>query len=392
VTIRAVADGKPVPDALVRMEGGYRGRTDAAGELGVRLLRGEYVLTVGGALEPHATREIQVRAIAAATVTAELVPNPVVHLEVAAEWEPGDRIVFLRALGDERLVKLPENRLAFPVAAGARLDLFVQVPGYLVVYRRGLVVPDDRRIVVTPQRGTFVTGVCLGEGSVLLPKVVAELTELPPEMRDETLGDGKFRIGPVQPGSYVLQLTGRNIRTWRKNIVVPPEGIDVGVARLLAPSDLHIRVTASDGMPLAGAEARTTYRVEARGVTDRAGRLLLPGTEPSELLRVRASGFLDAWEEIRLTEDSYREEIHVILHRPARVVVRGVDREGRPVHFVEPEDTELEVLMMRPDQFLLTGVPPGPLALELTDRRGRKGRLTMQVPEGEQRNVTVTLE
>jgi len=392
VTVRVAAGGKPVSGALVRMEGGFSGCTDGAGELGVRLLRGEHVLRVGGALEPHAAREISVRAPGEAVFTVEVAPNPVAVLEVNAEWEPGERLLFLRARGDERLVKLPENRLSFPVADGADLDLFLQVPGYLVVYRQEIVVPEDRRIVVTPQRGTFVTGTCVGEGAILLPKVVAELTELPPEMRDETLGDGKFRIGPVHPGSYDLQLTGRNIRTWRKGIVVPPEGIDVGVAQLLAPSDLHIRVTASDGMPLVGAEVRTTYRVEARGVTDSAGRLLLPGTEPSELLRVRAPGYLDAWDEIRLTEGSYREEIHVVIYRPARVIVRGVDREGRPVHFREPEETELDVLMLRPDQFLLTEVPPGPLSIDLTDRTGRKGRLALEVTEGRQHNVKVTLE
>jgi len=383
--------GTPVAGALVRLGDEYRGRTDEAGEFGVRLLPGEYRLVLGGALEPHAAREIVVRMPEDREVAATLTPNPVAILTVDAEWEPGERLVFLRAGGEERLVKLPENTLSFPVAEGVDLDLFLQVPGYLGVYRQRFPVPEDRRIIVKPERGTFVTGTCIGEGGVLLPKVVAELTELPPEMRDETLGDGRFRIGPVHPGPYQLQLTGRNIRTWRKSIVVPPEGIDTGTARLLAPCDLHIRVFASDGVPLAGAEVRTTYRVEARGVTDGSGRRLLPGTEPSELLRVRAIGYLDGWEEIRLTDDSYREEIHVELHRPARIIVRAVDGEGRPVHLLEPRDTDLCVLMLRTDQLLLTEVPPGPLVLELEGRAGRKGELRIDVPEGEQQNVTVTL-
>jgi hypothetical protein len=277
------------------------------------------------------------------------------------------------------------------VAEGAAFDLYVQMPGYLVVYRPGSERPEDGRIEIRPERGTYVTGVCVGEGDVLLPKVVAELTSLPPEMRDETLGDGRFRIGPIDPGPYQLQLTGRNIRTWRKEIVVPPEGIDVGVARLLAPCDLHIRVTAGDGVPVGGAEVRTTYRVEARGVTDGAGYLVLPGTEPSEMLRVRATGYLDAWEEIRLTEDSYRQELHVRIFRPARIVVRAVDAEGRPVYLREPDDTDLEVLQLRRDQLLLSDVPPGPLTLELADRAGRTGTLAIDVAEGEERTVTVTL-
>ncbi|MEN8151369.1 MAG: carboxypeptidase-like regulatory domain-containing protein [Planctomycetota bacterium] len=392
VTIRARDDAGPVKGALVRLDGTSKiGRTDATGTFGVRMSPGRHRFLVGGLLDSHGLREVDVTVEGQVETIVDLEPNPETVLSVHVERETGDRLVFLRAGGESRLERMPDDTFTFPVAEGTVFDLYVQMPGYLVVYRPGIERPEDGLIVVQPERGTYVAGTCVGEGDVLLPKVVAELTSLPPEMRDETLGDGKFRIGPIDPGPYELQLTGRNIRTWRKEIVVPTEGNDVGIVCLQAPCDLHIRVTAGGGVPVRGAEVRTTYRVEARGVTDGAGYLLLPGTEPSEMLRVRAPGYLDTWEEIRLAEDSWRQELNVRLFRPARIVVRAVDSEGRPVHLLEPGDTDLEVLMLRSDQLLLRDVPPGPVTLPLADRAGRTGELAIDVAEGEERTVTVTL-
>jgi hypothetical protein len=271
------------------------------------------------------------------------------------------------------------------------LDVYVAAKGCLPFFRRHLSIPEDGRIRITPRKGVFVTGRCIGESGDPLPKVVAELIELPPEAREETLGDGFFRIGPVHPGRFRVQLTGRNVRTFKKRIFVTRDGYDLGTVKLLSPADLVIRVTTSDGAPVARAEVRTTYRVEARGMTDPAGRITLPGTEPAEMLRVRATGLLDGWQDVRLPDESYREEIHVTMYRPARIVLRAVDEADRPVHLLEPVEAEVNVMQLRSDQLLLTDVPPGPLTLDLTDRDGRKGKLEITVTEGEERMVKVVL-
>jgi hypothetical protein len=390
--VRVFEEDRPLAEARVRYDGfDQKGRTDENGLFRIRLAPGEHVLLVGGDLETHAEREVVVTVPDDENAVVRLERNPRVSLLLEGEILAGENVIYLRTDAQERLGSFIGERYDFPVDPTVSLDLYVAAKGCLPVFRRGLAIPGDGRIRIAPPKGAFVTGRCVGESGDPLPKVVAELLELPPESREETLGDGRFRIGPVHPGHYRVQLTGRNVRTFKKAITVTEEGFELGTVKLLSPADLLIRVTTSDGAPVARAEVRTTYRVEARGMTDPAGRITLPGTEPAEMLRVRATGLLDGWQDVRLPDESYREEIQVVMFRPARIVVRAVDPADRPVHLLEPLEAEVNVMQLRSDQLLLTDVPPGPLTLDLTDRDGRKGTLELTVTEGEERMVKVVV-
>jgi hypothetical protein len=221
-------------------------------------------------------------------------------------------------------------------------------------------------------------------------KVVAEIEEDPAELRMETAGDGCFRVGPVEPGTYRLLVYARNVRARSFDLEVGEDGVDLGDLPMPAPADIHVLVTTSANEPVPGALVETSILVPAKGVTDTAGRIVLPGTNAEEVLRVHAEGYLDGWREVSVPDDADRVETVVRLHRPARIVVRAVDRGGSPVFVIPPPD--LDTKGVRAGEFALLNLPPGPLEIPLEDRDGRKGVLRTVVVEGESRVVEVVLE
>jgi hypothetical protein len=282
---------------------------------------------------------------------------------------------------------------AFPATPGATIDLFVAPDGYLPTVLEDLKVPVPPRVLVEPKPAAYVTGRCLGMSGHPTPKAGAEIEELSPELRMETAGDGLFRVGPVPPGKHRLLINGRNVRSVRMDVEVPPEGIDVGDVTLPAPCRLDIRVVNSAGEPVPGAVVTTTWRVAASGMTDGTGRIELPGTEPSESLRAEAEGYLDGWKKILLADGVDRMDVEIRLFRPARIVLRVVDDTGAPVNVLVPEDIEFTVARGEETGVLvLTEIEPGAVDLTLRDATGRTASFRTVVEEGEQRTESVLMK
>ena len=206
----------------------------------------------------------------------------------------------------------------------------------------------------------------------------------------ETFGDGEFRLGPLFSGTYRVLVYARNVRSRRLDVKVTKEGADLGDLRMVAPAEIDIRVVTSAGVPVPAALVETSYLVAAKGLTDGEGRIVLPGTNAEEMLRARAPGFLDAWQEITIPDDRERISTTLELLRPARLLIRAVDRSGRPVPVIVPRDQEAR--RQGPGEFSLENLPPGPLELEVSDRAGRTGRVEEILTEGESRVVTVVLD
>jgi hypothetical protein len=247
-------------------------------------------------------------------------------------------------------------------------------------------------ILLPVRRGAYITGRALESSGRPLARVGIEVADMPPESRVETAGDGILEIGPLRPGRHRVLINARNVRTRRFEADVPPGGLDLGDVTMRGPCRLDIRVLTSAGEPIPGAHVTTTYRVAAKGLTDGAGRITLPGTEEEEMLRAEAEGYLDGWKTVRVAAETERLDVEFRLLRPARLLVRTVDAGGRPVLVLDPRREDLDSAVLRPGELLLTNLPPGEVAVDLESEDGRRGSLRAALSEGEDRTVTVVLE
>ncbi len=394
VRVRTLAAaGGPAAGAGIRLAGTERRtRSSAAGEAVLRLPPGPRELLFGGDFEAYAPARVRIDPRSQGEITVRLRRNPDLILEFRGTPAPPGTKVWLHRGGKvaERMIEGEEARL--PASRTDLLDVLVEAKGYLPELLREVRIPDDGRIPVLLRRGPVIRGRCLGEGGHPLARVVAEIEELSSKARQETAGDGLFRVGPLRPGRYRLLVYARNVRSRRFEIEVGEKDVDLGDIALQAPSDLRILVVNRTDRPVAGAHVETSYLVAAKGLTDAAGRITLPGTEASDLLRVRADGYLDAWQEISVSPDRYREDVVVRLTRAARLLVRVVDGEGRPAPVLLPDREDLAAHRVGPGQLVLDGLPPGLLEIELSDREGRRGTLRTWIREGDDRVERVVLE
>jgi hypothetical protein len=395
VEMRAVDEetGGAAEGARVRLlPAGGEGRTDRNGEVAAWVPSGPTRLLFGGVLDGWEKREVRIGVPLEEDLTVGLRRNPTVKIELRGGAAIEEAKLSLEAPGERRRIHFTGDRVSFPATCGAEIDLLLRVKGFIHVERKEVRIPEDHWIPVFLQRGPVIRGRCLGEAGHPLPKAVAELEEDPTSLRMETLGDGRFRVGPVLPGSYRVVIYARNIRTREFDVDVREEDVDLEDVRLMAPCDLTVLVTTSDGAPVPGAQVETSYLVPAKGVTDEGGRILLPGRNRDEVLRVRAEGFLDGWKEVEIPDDRRRMEEVVRLLRPARILIRALDRNGRAAPVLLPDRDDLTLSPEGPGEILVTDLPPGPLELGLEDRDGRKGVLRTIVREGEVRVETVVLE
>jgi hypothetical protein len=200
-----------------------------------------------------------------------------------------------------------------------------------------------------------------------------------------------FRIGGLDPGRYRVLLYARNVRTRRLTVAVRNgEVADLGDVRMRPPAEVSVRVIDSAGAPIRGAVVESALLVSAAAATDVAGFARLPGRNETETLRVRAEGFLDAWPEVRIGGEDDRVDVTARLFRPARLLVRVVDREGRPVAADLPRG--IQARPGGPGEIIVEGLPPGPFEMEVEDRAERTGLLRTLLVEGETRIETLVVE
>jgi hypothetical protein len=394
VTVRALDEvtGRPVAGALVSsLDCGADARTDADGRVTVLLPAGRCRLACGGPLEAWAARTVEIEVPRDSDAEVRLRKNRPVVLRATGDGRSGSGRLWVRAGRRTLSREVVDGAATFPATVGAVVDLWLTIEGCLPVERTELTVPADGTIEVSASRGAFVRGRCLEPSGRPIARVGIEVEDLPPESRVETAGDGLFAAGPVRPGTHRLLINARNVRTRRFTVEVPAGGLDLGDVTMSGPCALSVLVTTSAGEPIPGAFVTTTYRVAAKGVTNGAGRITLPGTEDREALKARADGYLDGWVEIRVAEGERRQVVPIRLLRPARLLVRTVDGAGRAVSVRVPQREDFDALVVRTGELLLSRLAPGDLSVEITDQRGRTGTLHHTVKEGEEAVATVIL-
>ncbi len=382
--------GGPAEDALIRgSRPGEEMKTGPAGRAAVRLLPGEHLIRVGSAIGNFAEVEVLVNIPQDDLVEVAVTRNPRARLEFQG-GAPEPRSKLWLRVGDEmREHEFRGDLFAFTADRKTPISVFVKARGYLPALVEHVLVPASGVLEIALPPGAFIRGRCLGAGGHPLPKVVAEVQEHPLDARMETLGDGIFKAGALLPGNYRFLLYARNVRTRTIDLDVPEGGVDLGDMPMLPPCDLHILVVTSSGMPVEHALVETSILVAAKAATDASGRVVLPGTNAEETLRVGAPGFLDTWHEIVVPDETRAMPVTVTLYRPARLLLRTVDPEGKSVDVVESDGPDLQ--RVGPGTYVIKNLHPGPLKINLTGREGRKGQLQAVLSEGEERAETVIL-
>jgi protocatechuate 3,4-dioxygenase beta subunit len=393
LTIRAAeaGTGRPAAGVLVRGGRGERMQADAEGRVLILLPPGRHRVRLGGPFDRYEERILEFTVPEEDDLRAELTPNRVVTLELVGGWAQPESKFWLRCDGEVVEKRISGRSGEFFAPVDRTFDVYVEARHYLPVWREVETLPADGRIILALTEGPVITGRCLGAGDHPLPKVVVEVEEEPLTARTETLGDGVFRLGGLDPGRYRVLLYARNVRTRHFRAEVHAgEVVDLGDVRMRPPATMAVRVIDSAGAPVCGAVVESALLVSAVAVTDAAGLALLPGRNEEETLRVHAEGFLDAWPEVSVPEDAERVDVTVRLFRPARLLVRVVDREGRPVE-VEPPRT-IQARAGGPGEILVDGLSPGPFELAIEDRAERTGTLKTLLLEGESRVETLVVE
>ncbi len=389
--VTAEPGGGPAREVLIRGERrGQKLKADRRGRATVRLPPGEHRIRVGSAIGEFAEKVVVVHSPGARPIHVGVKRNPLAWIDFLGKVPGARSKLWLRAGDEMREVEFRGGaRFSFHADREVPISVYVKARGFLPVSREDVFVPESGTVEVDLPLGVFIRGRCLGAGGHPLAKVVAEVREKPLDARMETQGDGIFKAGALKPGSYRFLLYARNVRTRTIDLDVTGEGVDLGDVRMLPPCDLHILVVTSTGAPVRHALVETSILVAAKGATDAAGRVILPGTNPEEILRISAPGFIDTWHEITVPDSTRAMEVTAILYRPARVTLRTVDGEGRPVEIAESDGPDLH--RVGPGAYEVRDLPPGPLQISLTGREGREGLLQTIVLEGEERMETVTL-
>ncbi len=393
VRIRAVAGTTGAPAAEALVTGARAEEVARTGPDGVVVLRfppGRNRVRLGGPFDRYAPAEVAFLTPDEAEVPVALVENRRVTLDLNQGWAESGSKFWLRH-GEEVVEHRITGRSAeFFAGSGGTFDVFLLVKGFMVVSREGARVPEDGRLPIFLYPGGVISGRCLGAGGHPLAKVVAEVEEDPLNARTETAGDGVFRVGGLIPGAYHLLLYARNIRTKRIAVRAGAEPVDLGDVPLLPPCEVSVGVVDSAGRPIPGAVVESALLVSAKAATDGEGQVSLPGRNREETLRVHAEGYLDAWPEVSVPDDRLRVEVTARLFRPARLLVRVTDRDGRPVSAKAPGG--LEASYPGPGEVLFPGLAPGPFEVVLTDREGRTAAIHAVLVEGEDRVQAAVVE
>jgi hypothetical protein len=393
VTITAVdpGTGRWAAGVLVRGGRGEQVRADRCGRAMILVPPGRHRVRLGGPFESFAEHVLEFTAPEENDLRVELSPNRVVTLELSGGWAQPESKFWVQCGSETVEKKITGRSQDFFAPADRPFALYLEARHYLPVGREILSLPEDGRIVFALTEGPTVTGRCLGAGDHPLPKVVVEVEEEPLTARTETLGDGVFRLGGLDPGRYRVLLYARNVRTRRLTVAVRDgEVADLGDVRMRPPAEVSVRVIDSAGAPIRGAVVESALLVSAAAATDVAGFARLPGRNETETLRVRAEGFLDAWPEVRIAGEDDRVDVTVRLFRPARLLVRVVDREGRPVAADLPRG--IQARPGGPGEIIVEGLSPGPFEMEVEDRAERTGTLRTLLVEGETRVETLVVE
>jgi len=381
---------EPAEGALIRgPRPGEEMKTGPDGRAAVRLLPGEHLIRVGSAIGRFAEVEVLVNAPREDPVQVAVTRNPPARLEFPG-GDPEPRSKLWLRVGDEmREHEFRTGPFDFTADRETPISVYVKARGYLPAMLEHVLVPGSGTLEIALPPGAFIRGRCLGAGGHPLPKVVAEVQEHPLDARMETLGDGVFNAGALLPGNYRFLLYARNVRTRTVDLDVPEGGVDLGDVTMLPPCDLHVLVVTSAGRPVEHALVETSILVAAKGATDSSGRVVLPGTNPEEVLRVGAPGFLDTWHDVIVPDEARAMPVTVTLYRPARLLLRTVDPEGKPVDVVESDGPDLQ--RVGPGTYVIKDLPPGPLKISLTGREGQKGLLLIVLFEGEEWTETTIL-
>jgi hypothetical protein len=254
----------------------------------------------------------------------------------------------------------------------------------------GTVLDDARR----PVPGAYVSAILSG-------------THIWPQ-RARTGPDGRYRLGPVEPGLHVFQLSAeRHLSVY---------GLEHALAAGSGPVDFTLKRAASvegtvvdtAGRPLAQVElsllrpGRANPRhgnTAAYALSDEAGRFVLDATEPgSYLLDIQDASVLPE----QLQVQAPAEGVRVVLRRGGSVSGTFTDEQGLPLTqgWVELWDlggTGGAVRKGHVDQegrFLLRGVAPGHYMLEATLLAAsvdRSAALPVEVKGSEQVEVSPRL-
>ena len=395
VTIHAVeaGSGGPATGALVRgARTAQEMRTDEVAGLALVLFPpGRHRVRVGGPFDRYAERSVAFTVPDESEVTVEVPKNREATLALVNGFAQAESKFWLR-VGTEVVEKRITGRTqSFYAPVDGPFDLYLEARHYMPVAREGTTVPPDGRIPITLTEGPAITGRCLGAADHPLAKVVIEVEEDPLVARMETPGDGVFRLGGLDPGRYRVLLYARNVRA-RQFTAEVAEGrdADLGDVRMPPPAEIVVRVLTSGDAPVRGAVVESAQLVSAKALTDETGVAVLPGRNEEETLKVHAEGFVDAWPEVKVRPEDDRVEILVRLFRPARLLVRAVDKEGLPAPVAPPRG--LAARAGGPGEIVIDGLAPGPFELELEDREGRAGTLRTVLLEGESRIETLVLE
>jgi hypothetical protein len=392
VEIRAflAGGGGPAEGVLIRgLRGGEKVQTGADGIASVSLPPGRHELTVGSAIGRYAPVEVEIVSPDRERLVVEVTPNPEARIEFAG-GEPENRSkLWLKSEDEVREHEFRGGPFEFHASRDRPLDVYVKARGYLPAVLEDALVPESGLLEIPLPEGAFIRGRCLGSGGHPLPKVVAEVREMPLDARMETLGDGVFRAGALPPGRYSFLLYARNVRTRRYDLTVPAKGVDLGDVAMLPPCDLKVLVVDSAGAPVSGALVETSLLVASKGSTGAGGTVTLPGTNAEESLRVNAPGYLDTWHDVVIPDEARTLPVRVVLYRPARLLLRAVDEQGAPVEVLESDGPDFH--RVGPGTYVMEDLPPGALEISLSGHNGRVGHLMTVFAEGEEKVLSVVL-
>lgn len=163
--------------------------------------------------------------------------------------------------------------------APGRCDLVASAEGFVPAERRGLEVPAERDLeglVLRLERGEVLEGVVVDEdGAPAADAMVTARTDSRSGagrfggLRDETDGDGRYRLEGLAPGTYDIHafgsLTGAQA-TAQVEVVAGVNRLDL---RLIRKNQATVsgRVLDPDGAPVAGAAVQLSQESSSSGVT-----------------------------------------------------------------------------------------------------------------------------
>ncbi len=230
--------------------------------------------------------------------------------------------------GDLEATTDAEGRFVFDTLAPGRYDLLTRDRGGVIV-RAGGVATGSNDVLLAARAPGSVEGTLLDELDAPLVGIVVELA---PSQGTEGLGPfgadfgtlferarvalegssvrvktnrgGEFRLGPLAPGSYRMNIESPEIRTVDRRVDVPSgEPVRLGVLRASRGGTIRGRVSSPEGAPIAGAAVVSVPENSAsewavfsegevrRATTDANGEFILAGLAGgTQRLLVRARG------------------------------------------------------------------------------------------------------